>query len=1081
MFTHLHLHTKYSLLDSTIKIDELIQRIKELGQTSVAITDHGNLYGVVEFYKEAIKNNIKPIIGCEVYICQDASILKRENKMYHLILLCKNEIGRLNLQKLVSESTRYKFNKRPRIDFSMLEKYHEGLICMSACMVGEVADAIRNNNNSNAVQIAQKYKKLFNDDYYIEYQAHSDDTQQNLNFKLVELAEELDIKYVVTCDSHYLVEDDQKYHDIYVKIGQARETGETYNDCYVQSEEDVLLKCKSTKKYNKQAIKTIEEIVDKCNVDYPLSAPIIPHVQIPNQYKTEAEYLKALCSQGMKQKGFFEWSEKQWRDYLTEEIVNKDGSVSIYEFIKFNNVKEILSLYKERAKYEIDAVTKMGFEGYYLLVHSYISSVKKRGIARGSAGGSLLAYLSGIVDIDPIKYGLYFERFIDVGALDLLAEGKITRQELKIPDVDGDFSTDDREKVMQFIISKYHAENVVSLGQFGYLWAKGAIKDIGKVLGIPFDITNEMTKKLNDESIDDVINGDILDKYKDQYPDLFVYVQHLAGLPKSHGMHPCGKVITMQEASYYNAVEYDKNNDVWVLEGDMHTADDLGLVKIDLLGLRTLNVIYDTLNMIGKDYNYIAPHKINFNDQLVWNEFANGNTMEIFQFESPGMRHMLKEMYCNSIENLIAANALYRPGSKNYIPNYIARKVGKEEIVYLHDDLKDILNKTYGIIVYQEQLIEIGRLAGLSNPDELRKATAKKKPKLMAKIEPEMKQGLINRGWTQEQVNQLWDDIVRFAKYSFNRSHAGAYAITAYITMYLKVHHPSEFITASINSYEGRTNDIADVVKEAQRMGVKCLFDEFYNIPATTQCIDNCVHMGINTIKGLGTNVSQDLIKLQNIPDNFIDVLAIIKDEKILDKAALESMIKLNFFKKYGGINKLIKQLEIFNILYKAKQLKIDKLKKNNIPIWIVDKHSKKKTEKMFKDFDSVAVIKDICANTTYKKTPIIDKVRYEFEYLGYSTITDERFDKEHYYVIDLPGAYKNMLSLYNLHDGHYETIKFQKNKTVSIPEPGNVIKVFERIERNKKKLDHIDEDGKKIFVDTEEREIVISKYVIIH
>ena len=402
---------------------------------------------------------------------------------------------------------------------------------------------------------------------------------------------------------------------------------------------------------------------------------------------------------------------------------------------------------------------------------------------------------------------------------------------------------------MQFIINSYGEENVVCLGVFQYIWAKGAIKDIGRVLNIPFEVTNEMTKLLGDETIDEALESGMLDKYKNDYPELFEYASHLSGLPKSFGMHACGKVICMKNANYYNALEYVPDKDVWVLQGDMHTADDLGLVKIDLLGLRTLDVIYDVLDMIGKNYSYIAPHKINLCDPKIWNEFSHGNTLLIFQFESQGMRQMLFDMKCNSIDNLSAANALYRPGAKAYIPSYISRKNGDEEITYLHDDLKPILENTYGIIVYQEQLIEIGRLAGLRNPDELRKATAKKKPKLMAKIEPELKGGLIKRGWTQELVDKLWEDILMFAKYSFNKSHSAAYALTAYITMYLKVYYPVEFITAYINSYDGDTKKIAEVLQEAKRIGVKYVFDKWRNIKGRTSRRDNIVYLGTNSCR----------------------------------------------------------------------------------------------------------------------------------------------------------------------------------------------------------------------------------------
>ena len=916
---NLHLHTKYSLLDAIIKIDELMDRLVELGQTACAITDHGNMYGAIEFYKSAKEHNIKPIIGCEVYICSDVTIMKRDNKMYHLILLAKDEVGRLNLQKLVTESTHYKFNKRPRIDFEMLKKYHEGLICCSACMIGEVAWALRNGNTDEAYDIARKYKELFGEDYYIEYQAHTDSVQQVLNKQLIQLAIDLGIEYIVTCDSHYLHKDDQKYHNIFVQIGQSRETGETYNDCYVQSEDEILKHCESTKEYNRIAIENTHKIADKCNVEYPLSAPIIPHTIIPQNFSSEEEYLKQLCNEGWVGKGFSTWTLNQWKNYMSEDIYDYNGNfVEHRDFITFDTVDEIKQIYFDRLKYEMNSVVKMGFEGYYLLVRSYISSAYRRGIARGSAGGSLIAYLCGIVDIDPIKYGLYFERFIDVGALDLLDAGEITKKELKIPDVDADFSTTNREQVMRYIINTYGSNNVVCLGTFQYIWAKGAIKDIGKVLGIPFEITNEMTKVLDNESIDEALELGLLDKYKNKYPELFIYASKLAGLPKSYGMHACGKVITMQEATFYNALEYNTDEDTYSLQGDMRTADDLGLVKVDLLGLRTLDVIYDVLEMIGKDYNYIAPHTIDLCDKAVWKEFMDGNSLQIFQFESLGMRQMLKDMKCNSIDDLSAANALYRPGSKDYIPNYIARKNKLEPIKYINPMLEPILKSTYGIIVYQEQLIEIGRLAGLKNPDELRKATAKKKIKLMAKIEPEMKQGLINKGWTENQVNTLWDDIIKFAKYSFNKSHSAAYGLTAYITMFLKVHHPAEFITASINSYDGKTDKIAGVIMEAKRMGVNCVWNKWGDIPPITKCENNTVYLGMNVIKNLNSSVAEELHTLSQSRTytNFFDLLKDITEKTSLNSRQLDILIRLDRFSDFGEAGALLYQTKLFDRVY---------------------------------------------------------------------------------------------------------------------------------------------------------------------
>jgi len=432
--THLHLHTFYSLLDAMIKPEELAKKLKEMGHTAVAITDHGNLYGAVEITGIMAKYGIKAITGCEMYICDDVTVQNKDSRYYHLILLCKNNTGRLNLNKLVSQSTLHKYYGKPRIDFSMLEQYHEGLICTSACMAGEIARHLQADDKDTAREIALKYKKLFGDDFYIEYQSHEVREQQILNRQLVELAEELDIPYIVTCDAHYLNKEDQKYHSIFVKIGSTREVGETYDDCYVQTEEEILDKCVSTKQYNAKAIANTDVIAEKCENTIPLSAPIMPHVSIPDGYESELAYLKQLCNDGYIKKGFASWTLEQWKQYLTETVYDENGNAEIHEIVHFDTLQEIRKMYIDRIRYEMNAVEKMGFEGYYLLVHSYVSCVKRRGIARGSAGGSIVAYLAGIVDIDPIKYGLYFERFIDTGALPLLEQGKITPKQLKIPD-----------------------------------------------------------------------------------------------------------------------------------------------------------------------------------------------------------------------------------------------------------------------------------------------------------------------------------------------------------------------------------------------------------------------------------------------------------------------------------------------------------------------------------------------------------------------------------------------------------------------------------------------------------------------
>ena len=1386
---HLHVHTKYSLLDGMMHIEDIATRLKEIEQDTIAITEHGNLYSSVEAYSKLSKEGIKVIEGCEVYICDDVNVKSKDSKYYHLILLCKNETGRQNLNWLVSQSTLYKYYGKPRIDFDMLKNHHEGLICLSACMAGEVQRALMNDSSKSAEQIALKYKKLFGDDYYIETQAHSGIEQQTLNAQLIDLANRLNIKYTVTCDSHYVRKEDQKYHNVFVQIGTSREAGETYDDCYLQSEEDVIRNSWKTQEYIEQAIKTTHEIADKCENTIPLSAPIIPHVPVPSQYKSELQYLQYLCNEGFKRKGFSTWTYDQWKNYLTDKVVQEDGTIEEVELVHFTSAKEIKNKYIQRARYEMNALKEMGFEGYYLLVYSYVNAAKRRGIARGSGGGSLLAYLCGIVDIDPIKYGLYFERFIDVGALDLLKDGTITKKELKIPDFDVDFSPNDRDKVMNFIVDRYGEQNVVSLGQFSYLWAKGAIKDIGRVLNIPFEITNEITKNLDNETIEEAINLGLLDAYKDKYPELFEYASRLSGLPKSFGVHPCfpkdslvltengykaiqdvqigdkvfthnsnyqtvvntmtsrtnqlitidacgtlpikctpnhpfyvrhrihqnpkkyskpewveakdivktdmialpincnneipiyeniptnqadfwwivgryvgdgwlkkkypnrrdsviticcnkneqneitnvldrlgtynywidnertvdriniankylysflqlfgsgadgkylpqlvlnlptyllsafidgylsadgyvdnngfysftavskllvlgmvqcvakvyhqactvcvvpahidiiegrtvnakekykvlfsktrrtgqrnfvdgdilwlftrktsteqnacnvynlsvtndntytvnniavhncGKVIATREAMYYNATEYNDGKNTWVLEGDMHSADDLGLVKIDLLSIRTLDVIYDVLDMIGKDYNYIAPHILNMNDPVIWNEFAQGNTDCIFQFESSGMKRMLKDMKCNTMENLSAANALYRPGSKNFIPNYINRKNGVEKIEYIHQDLEPILKNSYGIIIFQEQLIEIGRLAGLRNPDELRKATAKKKPKLMAKIEPELKGGLMNRGWQQEQVDELWETILRFASYSFNKSHSSAYAITAYLTMYLKVYHTVEFFCACINSYDGDIDNIVKTIKEAKRMGVTVKYDDWNKIEGKTTCRDGVVYLGINTIKGCGENVSKALkATVDECYDDFFDLLCDFNNCPDIDNGQIETLIRLGFFSQFGGTFKLLRIYGIFNLYHGKKIIKKEKLL---LPIDLVQRYAISETAKQYRfdDTSMNAMLKEfISARVQDEDIPLNERLQAELEYLGYISYTDPTLTNTGL-VLDVDSRYSPKISLYLLDKGETVTYKLQKSAYQKNPFDKGTILRFYTEERNK-------------------------------
>ena len=1363
----LHVHTCKSLLDSTIKLEELVIRSKELNRKALCVTEHGNLYSSIELYKLCQQYGLKYVMGCEIYITpQHPSIKNKENKYSHLIVIAKNEVGRLNLIKLVSEGNKYKYYGKPRVDYDMLLKYKDGLIVSAACLGGEIQRAIIDNNIDMAKEIAIKYKRDFKEDYYLELQSHRDDVQRIVNRKIIEIANELNIKYIITSDAHYLTEADKKYHNIFVQIGQAREAGEFYTDCFIQTEEEIYKFCDNmTIDEIKFAIDNTDEIAEKCNVNIPLSAPIMPHINIPQQFKDEMEYLKWLCVQGFKTKKINKLSKEKQKEYL------------------------------DRLKYELSTIREMGFEGYYLLVESYANSVRRRGIARGSGGGSLVAYLTNIVDIDPIKYGLYFERFLDVGALELLKNGVITKSQLKIPDVDLDFGKKDRDDIMNNIINKYGSDRVVALGSFQYIWAKGAIKDIGKVLNIPFEITNKITKNLSEESIEEALELGLLDEYRNEYPELFIYAEKLAGLPKAFSMHPCftedalvmtddgykkivdvkvgdkvlthknrfklvaktmknesndifnikasgmfdikctgnhpfyvrhrerikprtysepewvdardikksdmlclpintesiiplyenlptgnkdfwwligryigdgwceyyeqprndkrviiccdkntdeelneiikkigslfeyryieerttykifikndkmfeflqrfgkyahgkrltndifdlptellesfiegyvsadgyvdkdgitnmktvscelanglvhcvakvyhkncsvhtikggtdiiegrkvnrrekyvvsfnmqsnkkdkcfydevnkcvwcyvrsnekdknlktvstynlsviddntytvnniavhncGKVIAMKELTYYNAVEISDDGEL-ILQGDMHTAEDLGLVKIDILGLRTVDVIYDVLDMINKDYDYIAPHNLNFNDSNVLENFRNGFTDGIFQFESEGMKKTLKDIEVSELNDLFVANALYRPGSMKFIENYALRKKGLEEYEFLHPDLEKILGNTFGIIVFQEQLIEIGRLAKLTNPDELRKATAKKNEKLLAKLKPELYDGLKRRGWTIQQLDTLWDIMLDFAKYSFNLSHSAAYAIIAYICMYLKTYHPKEFICAWINSYGGKLDKLAVCKREADRLGIKLKTGNWREIDGLCVVKEDYIKLGTLIIKYCNTGIASELSNLSNNEyKSFVDLIQDIKLHTTINNRQLKILTKLNLFNDFGNNKKLLSVVEQYEKRLNNKNLKESTIEKRLIEL---------------NEFETQQEDESLSAKR---------QIASEKENMGFESSIYSKLPNNIYIVTEIDDKYTPKLRMYNLSNGGVLNVKCNK-KDINLNPFGefSVIAIQEIIKRNKNKL----VDGE--WIRTEEKEQFLTKWKVI-
>lgn len=1057
MFVELHNHTSYSLLDSNSKLEDIIDRLKELGQNAIAITEHGNVFSSIKMYKLCKENNIKFIYGCEFYICNNIKIKDPNSKYNHLIILAKNEQGRINLNKLLSIAHIQGKYYKPRIDFEILKHHSEGLVILSACLAGEIQKSIVNEDFEKAEEIALRYKKVFGKDYYLEIQSHDNALQNNVNIEVIKLAQKLNIKYVVTTDSHYITKDDSELHNIFIQIGTEREVGETYADCYLQSEEEVRNNLRYLpKNVIDNSIKTTCEIAEKCNSDIPLSAPIIPHITVPEKFKNEIEYLKHLCVKGWNDRGFDKLSKE---DYIA---------------------------YQSRLLYEFDAVTKMGFEGYYLMVYSYATSVRRRGIARGSGGGSLIAYLLNITDIDPVKYGLWFERFIDVSALELLDKGIITKSQLKIPDIDLDFGKIDRENIMEFIINKYGQEYVASICAFQYMWDKSSMKDVGRVLGVPFEVTNEISKVMGDDTIENCLRTGkfnqflAMDEGQDNklYHKLFDYAQRLTGLPRSFSTHASGKIIALQDLTYYTAL-YDNDGSI-VLQADMNDVDDIGLVKIDVLGLRTIDVIYDVLDMTGKDYDYIKPQTMNFNDQKVLEIFKKGHTDGIFQFESDGMKQVLMQMQPDNLDDLAVANALYRPGAKKYIKNYIDRKFGREEFEYLHPDLEEVLKPTYGIIVFQEQLIEIGRIAGMSNPDLLRKATAKKKPKLLAQVKPELQQGLYNRGWSQQQVDQLWEDMLDFASYSFNKSHSYAYAIIAFITAFLKVYHPVEFSCALINSFVGKLDRLLVCNKERERLDVKLNPYNFRTTSPFCKVENGKITYGTALIKNCNAQISDELNELRDKKYyDFIELLSDIRSETSVNSKQLKILIKLNFFSEFGGSIKLLKTVELFGIFYERKEINKKKILELNLNEEIF-KVNGNETEKKYTKLNWHKILYESYEQIPDKSISITDLMKTEIMYLGY---TDIKLDLPNTYAIILdkqtPFTHP-MITLYYVNTGIIETIKcknnmYNKNKFQVL----DLINIIEKKKENKWTVLGKDKNGKPQFRMTDEKEWVLKQWSI--
>ncbi len=879
-FVHLHLHSEYSLLDGACRIDKLIKKVKSLGQSAVAVTDHGVMYGTIDFYKQAIKSGIKPIVGCEVYVAPRSRFdkeYKLDKKPFHLTLLCENNKGYENLIKLVSLSFKEGFYNKPRIDRELLSQHHEGLICLSGCVAGEIASYIRLGDYQEAQKTALFYKDLFgSQNYYIEVQNNQNDNEnRNIRDNLIKLANELDIQLVATNDVHYINKEDSKMH----KVLMAIQTGTTVDELKIDFGSDEFY-VKSTSEMQQlfedvpQAIENTCKIADRCNVNFEFGKIKLPKFFIDG-VDDNNKFFKDLCYNGLK---------SRYGSNISDDIV-------------------------KRLDYEISIIEKMGYIDYFLIVHDFVRYAKNNGIpvgpGRGSGAGSIAAYCMGITDIDPVKFNLLFERFLNP-------------ERISMPDFDIDFCYEKRQQVIDYVIKKYGADHVAQIATFGTMAARMAIRDVARVLGIPYQIGDMVSKlvptELNitiDKALDVAVDFRKVYDSDPQIKELIDVAKDIEGMPRHTSTHAAGIVITRDEVDSY--VPLQKFNNSVMTQYTMSNLEELGLLKMDFLGLRTLTVISDAEKMIKKDNPSFDIKKISTSDKKVFQMLSGGLGSGVFQFESGGMRQVLVNLKPRSIEDLIAVISLYRPGPMESIPKYIERRHDRSKIVYKHPLLENILNVTYGCIVYQEQVMQICReLAGYSygRADLVRRAMSKKKFDVM---EQERKNfvygakredgsiecvGAVNNGVPEKIAHEIFDEMSSFASYAFNKSHAAAYAFLSYQTAYLKCYFPREFMAAILTSVIDNQNKVLEYIEECHRLNIKVMPPDVNISDIGFTVNENAVNFGLVAVKNVGKNFITSLVKERQKNGKFKSLtdFCIRMHDKDIGRKNLESLIKAGTF-----------------------------------------------------------------------------------------------------------------------------------------------------------------------------------------
>ena len=802
-FTHLHVHTEYSLLDGSNKIKEYVDRVRELGMDSAAITDHGVMYGVIDFYRAARAAGINPILGCEVYVAPgsrfDREAGSGDDRYYHLVLLAENNQGYSNLMKIVSKGFVEGFYYKPRVDLSLLEKYHEGIIALSACLAGEVARFLTRGMYEDAKKAALRYQDIFGKgNFFLELQDHGIPEQQNVNQQLLKMHRETGIELVATNDVHYTLAEDAQPHDVLLCL----QTGKKLADedrmryeggqYYVKSSEEM----ERLFPYAPEALENTHKIAQRCHVEIEFGVTKLPKFDVPEGY-TSWEYLNELCFRGL---------EERYQP-VTEEL-------------------------KERLNYELSTIRNMGYVDYFLIVWDFIKYARDHDImvgpGRGSAAGSLVAYTLGITQLDPIRYDLLFERFLNP-------------ERVSMPDIDVDFCFERRQEVIDYVRRKYGDDCVVQIVTFGTLAARGVIRDVGRVMDLPYAQVDTIAKMIPQElniTIDKALqmNPELKKVYEDQKEihDLIDTAKRLEGLPRHTSMHAAGVVISQKDVSEYVPLSRASDGSI-VTQFTMTTLEELGLLKMDFLGLRTLTVIQNAVHLIEQDAGVkLDMQHIDYNDKKVLDSLGTGRSDGVFQLESAGMKNFMKELKPQSLEDVIAGISLYRPGPMDFIPQYIRGKNRPDTIKYDCPQLEPILKPTYGCIVYQDQVMQIVRnLAGytLGRSDLVRRAMSKKKAAVMEKErqnfvygnEEEGVPGCIANGISEQTANKIYDDMIDFAKYAFNKSHAAAYAVVSYQTAFLKYYYPVEFMAALMTSVIEMPTKVAEYIQVCRQMNIKIL------------------------------------------------------------------------------------------------------------------------------------------------------------------------------------------------------------------------------------------------------------------